>query len=99
MQTVMQPPMVGTRRVAIMVSDCTETLLKEFRQTIFKTTDRFFCLLMLAQWMAGVATAIWITPHTWIGTEYQIHVHVFAAVFLGGAIVSLPMWPAKACCW
>lgn len=92
MQTVMQPPMVGTRRVAIMVSDCTETLLKEFRQTIFKTTDRFFCLLMLAQWMAGVATAIWITPHTWIGTEYQIHVHVFAAVFLGGAIVSLPMF-------
>jgi len=46
---------------------------------------------MVVQWLAGIATAIWITPYTWIGTEYQIHVHVFAAVFLGGAIVSLPI--------
>ena len=85
----MQP--VATHQASTTVSQRAECLLEEFRQNIFRTTDRFFCLLMLTQWIAGIAIAIWITPYTWIGTQYQIHVHVLAAVLLGGVIVSLPI--------
>jgi hypothetical protein len=35
---------------------------------------------------ALVATAIWISPRAWAGTTTEIHPHVWAAVFLGGAI-------------
>ncbi len=66
-------------------------LLEEFRSRVYRSTDRMFCFLMIVQWFVGVAAAIWIAPYTWIGTQYQIHSHVLAAIFLGGIIVSLPI--------
>ncbi len=51
-----------------------------------------FAYLMIAQWLAGIAAAVWISPRTWIGTQSQIHVHVWAAIFIGGAITSFPVW-------
>jgi signal transduction histidine kinase len=53
-----------------------------------------FAGLMLFQWVAGIAAALWISPRTWIGTQSRIHFHVFAAVVIGGAITSLPVWLA-----
>ena len=35
------------------------------------------------------APAVWISP--WAGTTSQIHVHVWAAIFLGGAISGFPI--------
>ena len=49
-------------------------------------TDRQFAILMILQWIAGIALALWISPRTWIGQESTIHQHVFAAVFLGGVV-------------
>ena len=53
-----------------------------------------FAWLMLLQWLGGVAVAIWISPRTWIGTASEIHIHVWVAVLLGGAISSLPIYLA-----
>ena len=64
-------------------------LYKEHRQQIYKHTDRLFAGLMVFQWLAGIAAAIWISPRTWAGEFSQIHIHVLAAIFLGG-IISLP---------
>ena len=50
-----------------------------------------FAALMTLQWVAGVAAALWVSPKTWAGTESQTHPHVWAALFLGGAISSLPI--------
>ena len=66
-------------------------LLEEFQANVYRTTDRLFCFLMIVQWIVGVVAAVWITPYTWIGTQYKIHTHVLAAIFLGGIIVSLPI--------
>ena len=30
-------------------------------------TDRLFARLMIFQWLAGIAAALWISPTTWIG--------------------------------
>ncbi len=71
-----------------------EELFREEQDGICKRTDRMFSGLMLFQWVGGILAAIWISPKTWIGTQSQIHVHVWAAVFIGGAITSLPVWLA-----
>ncbi len=66
-------------------------IFNEQQQTIYIRTDRMFAVLMAVQWLAGIAAAYWITPRTWAGTTSQTHLHVWAALFLGGAISSLPI--------
>ena len=63
----------------------------EYRQTIYRRTDRMFAILMVLQWLAGIGAAYWISPRTWAGASSQTHLHVWAAVFLGGAVSSLPV--------
>jgi PAS domain S-box-containing protein len=53
-----------------------------------------FAVLMTLQWVGGIVAAYWISPRTWVGTTSQTHIHVWAAVFLGGAISSLPIFLA-----
>jgi two-component system, sensor histidine kinase and response regulator len=64
-------------------------LLKEHCRRIYKHTDHLFAVLLFAQWLAGIAVAVWISPRTWAGASSEIHQHVWLAVLLGGAI-SLP---------
>jgi len=61
---------------------------------IYAQTSRLFAILMLVQWVAGIAAAIWISPRTWEGTSSSIHLHVWLSVLLGGAITSLPVFLA-----
>jgi hypothetical protein len=67
------------------------SLYGEHQQAIFKSTDRMFAVLMALQWIAGIAAALWISPQTWAGQYSQTHVHVWAAIFLGGAISIFPI--------
>ncbi len=60
-------------------------------QQVWQRTDRMFAGLMALQWLAGICVALWITPLTWIGATSSIHVHVLAAIFLGGAIAAFPI--------
>ena len=69
-------------------------LFEEHQQDIYKSTDHMFAVLMMLQWMGGIVAAYWISPRTWIGSTSQTHIHVWAAVFLGGAISSLPIFLA-----
>lgn len=58
---------------------------------IARNTSRVFAVLMLLQWVGAVIAAIVISPRTWTGTASSIHVHVWAAIFLGGVITALPV--------
>ena len=69
-----------------------EALYASFQDDIHRRTDRMFAYLMIFQWLAGIAAAVWITPRTWMGTSSQIHLHVWAAVFLGGGISAVPLF-------
>jgi PAS domain S-box-containing protein len=66
-------------------------IFNEEQQIIYKRTDRMFAVLMTLQWLAGIAAAYWVSPKTWVGTTSQTHIHVWAAIFLGGAISFLPI--------
>ena len=50
-----------------------------------------FAKLMVLQWVAGIVFAFWVSPLAWTGSDSQTHVHVWAAVGLGGAISALPI--------
>jgi PAS domain S-box-containing protein len=66
-------------------------LFNGYEQKVFTQGNRLFGWLLLSQWaFAVLVAAIW-SPRTWTGTQSQIHPHLIAAVFLGGALVSLPL--------
>jgi len=68
-----------------------DTLFLRHREAVFRQTDRMFSILMLLQWAGCVLVAVWISPLTWIGASSAIHVHVLAALVLGGVIASWPV--------
>ena len=67
-----------------------EALFRSHQEQIYRRTDRLFAHLMAAQWVAGIVFALWVSPLAWSGSTSQTHVHVWAAVFLGGAISIFP---------
>lgn len=68
-----------------------------FRQEVRKQSsaiDRMFLMLMVLQWAFGIVVAIFVSPYTWIGENSAVHVHVWAAVVLGGVLSSAPVFMA-----
>jgi len=64
-------------------------LLAEQGNAAHRQTDRLFAGLLLLEWLAGMAVALWISPRTWIGSSSQWHIHVWAAIVVG-ATIALP---------
>jgi signal transduction histidine kinase len=67
-----------------------EVLFDGYRRDIYRRTDRLFAGLMGFQWIAGIVFALWVSPLAWSGAESRIHLHVWAAVVLGGLISLFP---------
>lgn len=68
--------------------------LKHAQQKNYAQIDKIFAVLMIVQWLVGIAAAVWISPQTWIGAAGQTHWHVWAAIFLGGTIAGFPVFLA-----
>ena len=58
-------------------------------ERVVTKTDRFFAKLLVAEWIAAVLIAVVVSPRAWAGSTSTIHVHVWAALGLGG-LVTLP---------
>jgi two-component system sensor histidine kinase/response regulator len=69
----------------------TETLWHESQQRLYRHTDRIFAGLMAFQWVAGIVAALVISPRAWAGQASTIHLHVWAALLLGGLITAFPV--------
>ncbi len=69
-----------------------QALLDEQHDQLCASTDRLFAALMILQWVGGLVAALLISPRTWIGTTSHVHFHVWAALFLGTAVSSLPVY-------
>jgi signal transduction histidine kinase len=68
-----------------------DALFRAHQQRVYRKTDRVFAQLMTVQWLAGILFALWVSPRAWAGSTSQIHVHVWAAIFLGGGITVFPV--------
>jgi two-component system, sensor histidine kinase and response regulator len=71
-------------------SERASDLFTQYRLETYKRTDRLFAGLMGFQWIGGIIFALWVSPLAWYGATSQTHTHVWAAVFLGGAICLFP---------
>ncbi|MEO5968769.1 MAG: ATP-binding protein [Bdellovibrionia bacterium] len=69
-----------------------DTVFAERFNDLTKKTDRMFGYLFIFQWLLGIAFALIISPHTWSGEWSQVHIHVYAAVFLGGLTAAVPIF-------
>jgi len=69
-------------------------LLYENQQAIYRRTDRLFAGLMSFQWVAGLLAALLISPRAWAGSLSNVHIHVWAALALGGVITFFPVFLA-----
>jgi PAS domain S-box-containing protein len=76
-------------------SDRAEELFQQHRRQIFRQTDQLFARLMLFQWLACIVIALVVSPRTWDGGSSQIHIHVWSAILIGGAISLFPVWMAR----
>lgn len=68
-----------------------DALYRKIMRDTYIDTDRLFAILMLLQWIVAIALALVVSPRTWIGDESAVHIHVYAAVFLGAALSGLPI--------
>jgi hypothetical protein len=89
---VFQPSIALSPDVPEDVTPRTAELVVEHQNRIYAQTSRLFTILMVVQWIAGIAAALWISPLAWAGATSSIHLHVWLAIFLGGAITSLPVF-------
>lgn len=69
----------------------TRVLFSNQQESVYKRTDKLFAGLMLFQWFASIVIAFWISPKAWEGTVSNIHLHVLAAIFIGGALTLFPI--------
>lgn len=69
-----------------------DQLLNDHLSAVHRRTDRLFSALLMLEWVAGIAAALWITPRTWIGSTSYVHQHVWAAIVLGGVAALFPIW-------
>jgi signal transduction histidine kinase len=83
-------PLLQLSEPAGSISRRADELFAQHQLEIHKRTDRLFAILMLFQWIAGIAFALWVSPLAWDGAVSRTHVHVWAAIFLGGAICLFP---------
>jgi len=72
-------------------ASCAETIFTASEHKSHVEIDRLFAVLMLLQWITAIVIAFVVSPFTWIGDEARVHVHVWAAVLLGGALSGLPI--------
>ena len=72
----------------------TNAIFHQHLTTNQRRTDQMFVGLLILQWVAGIVAALWISPATWEGQYSQTHLHVWAAIFLGGMISGFPVFLA-----
>jgi two-component system, sensor histidine kinase and response regulator len=87
----MAQELVDETPVSPAIQDRAEFLLKEHQLAVYKRTDRMFAGLMTFQWLAGIVTALIVSPKTWAGQISNVHIHVWAAILLGGIITLFPV--------
>ncbi|MEO5970786.1 MAG: ATP-binding protein [Bdellovibrionia bacterium] len=79
-----------------LVKERAKFLFVEGKLKIYRQTDRLFAGLMVFQWLLGISFSLLLSPKSWAGATSVLHFHVWAAILLGGTIVSLPIGLALA---
>jgi hypothetical protein len=69
----------------------TQERFERYRQRTLASTDRLFMWLLIGEWLFGIAVALLFSPYGWSGKTRVVNFHVWIALGLGAAIISLPV--------
>ncbi len=69
-----------------------EQLYRSERAALARRKDRMFSVLLLLQWLAGIAVASWYSPHTPIAHAGPISVEILTATALGAVFAGVPFF-------
>ena len=69
----------------------TDAIFGEHLEEDRRLVDRMFATLLLLEWLASIVVALVVSPTAWAGETSRVHIHVWAAVVLGGLTISLPV--------
>ncbi len=53
--------------------------------------DHMFAVLLFIEWLGGILTALIVSPTSWEGVTANTHIHVILSIWLGMAIIVLPI--------
>jgi signal transduction histidine kinase/CheY-like chemotaxis protein len=81
----------GSIDSALLRDERADSLFRAAREANYRRIDRLFAGLMCFQWIAGIVAALIISPRAWEGSLSHVHIHVWAAITLGGTITIFPV--------
>jgi hypothetical protein len=84
----------NTYTVATRIAERAEERFRSRARRVYAETDRIFGWLMIGQWVFAILLAVFFSPYGWVGKRQFVSVHVPVAIFLGGALSSLPVYLA-----
>lgn len=66
-------------------------LFSQHQHEVWRRVDRLFAWLMVGQWLAAIAIAVFFSPYGWEGKARVAHSHLAVAVVLGGVLSAVPI--------
>ncbi|ADO75773.1 sensor histidine kinase [Stigmatella aurantiaca] len=69
----------------------TQRLYTQYTSDAWRRVDAIFAWLMVGQWLSAIFIALALAPYGWNGRTQALHVHMNAALFLGGGLSLLPI--------
>ncbi|MGJ5817079.1 response regulator [Paludibaculum fermentans] len=69
-------------------------LFRKYQDRLHARTDRMLAGLLVLEWLFGILLAITVSPLAWDGRVQTTHLHIWAALFLGALVSSLPVFLA-----
>ncbi|QDV72040.1 ATP-binding protein [Botrimarina mediterranea] len=72
-----------------------EGLFTQSLRELQALTDRVFSFLLVAQWAAAIVCALTLSPRAWVGSQSSPHIHLVAALLVGGLLTVFPVWLAR----
>jgi PAS domain S-box-containing protein len=89
---VIELPSISLSPVPVVDKEAVDRRFLAALNQLRRKTDVFFAKLLVVQWLAMIALALIVSPRTWEGRTATLHIHVWAAILLGGAISLYPAW-------
>lgn len=77
--------------VAKLISSKTKTIFDQLVKKNYADCDQMFAVLLFIEWLGGVITALIVSPTSWEGVTPNTHIHVMLSIWLGMAIIVLPI--------
>lgn len=87
----MTPGSDGQGDLARSTAERATVIYREQLDAGYRRVDQLFAALLLLEWLGAIAFASLVSPYRWAADTVSLHVHLWAALVLGGTIVSMPL--------